>query len=234
MSIIIGIPAAVDDEATSSILGTYVPPIERLGGLPLILPYVKDKKTIEQFVAVCDGVFFTGGLDIEPSRYGETKKETCDMTAPLRDELEFAVFEAAFAAKKPMLCICRGLQLINAALGGKLYQDLPTETRVTLSHRQTEEKFEFSHDIVIKKDTPLFSLLNAERIRGNSFHHQAIKELGEGLSVMALSDDGIIEGIYHTSYPYLRAYQWHPERLFEKDESSRLIFADFINACNKK
>ena len=234
MSVIIGIPSVVDGEKNSSMLSTYAYAIEKAGGLPILLPYVADKELISRFSGLCDGFFFMGGADIEPSVYGEEKRETCDKTEPFHDELELALFDAALGTGKPILGICRGAQLINAALGGTLYQDIPTETDATLNHRQTEDKFEFSHDIVIKKNSPLYTLVKKDRVRGNSFHHQAIKKLADSLSVMAVADDGIIEGFYHRTHPYLRAYQWHPERLFDKDEASRLIFVDFINACNKK
>jgi putative glutamine amidotransferase len=234
MCTIIGIPASINELKDSSMLSTYAHAIESSGALPLLLPYVQKRDLIERFSSLCDGFFFTGGVDIEPARYGEEKKDTCEQTSPYRDELEFSLFDAVFATGKPILAICRGAQLINAALGGTLYQDLPTETDTTVAHRQTEEKFEFSHDIVIEKNSPLFSLFGKEIIRGNSFHHQAIKTLAEGLALTARAEDGIIEGFYHTSHPYLRAYQWHPERLFEKDSDAKLVFTDFINACKGK
>ena len=233
MSIIIGIPCSVDDERNSSLISTYALAIESVGALPLLLPYIKDKALISDFAGLCDGFFFTGGADIEPSRYGEEKSELCDKTNVYRDELEFSVFDSVFATGKPILAICRGAQLINIALGGTLYQDVPSQTNATLSHRQNEGRFEFSHDISVKKDTPLFSLVKKEQIRGNSFHHQAVKRLGDGLLAMAYSTDGIIEGFYHTSHPYLRAYQWHPERLFDKDSDNKLIFSNFIAACKE-
>jgi putative glutamine amidotransferase len=233
MSIVIGITPAVSDVGDSSLISTYSYAIEHSGATPIVLPYVTSKESIMHFADMCDGFFFTGGMDIEPAVYGQEKKETCDQTQPKRDELELALFEAAFATGKPILGICRGMQLINAILGGTLYQDIPTETNATISHRQTEARFEFSHDIRVIKDSPLYSLLGKERIRGNSFHHQALDRLGDELKVLAESDDGIIEGFYHAVHPYLRAYQWHPERLFDKDCDARLIFSDFISACKE-
>ena len=233
MGIIIGIPSSINDEKISSLLATYVCAIESAGALPIMLPYINNKALIGSFTELCDGFFFTGGQDISPALYGEPTKSTCDEISPYRDELELEAFTQIYKTKKPILAICRGAQLINAALGGTLYQDIPTETDATFSHRQNEGKFEISHDIVVEKNSPLFSLVKSERIRGNSFHHQAVKRLGNELSVMARSDDGIIEGFYHTSHPYLRAYQWHPERLIEKDDNSKLIFTDFATACVK-
>lgn len=230
---IIGLLAAVDGEATTSIFRPYVHAIEVSGGMPLLLPYTENESVIRRFVGLCDGLFFTGGMDIVPARYGEQTSACCDETQPLRDALEFAVFNEAFPTGKPLLGICRGAQLINVALGGTLYQDLPSERPSPIAHRQSEGKFEFSHDITVLPDTPLHALLGTAHVRGNSFHHQAVKTLGEGLAVMATADDGVIEGLWAVDHPYLRAYQWHPERLYDKDENSRVLFQDFISVCAK-
>lgn len=114
------------------------------------------------------------------------------------------------------------------ALGGTLYQDIPSEIKTTLPHRQTEPKDAPSHEVQLLDGAPLKALTGKNRIPANSFHHQAIKRLGEGLRVMAVADDGVIEAVYHTGDRYLRAYQWHPERLYDSDEDNRLLFDDFI------
>ena len=230
---IIGILAEVDAERAARVQNTYVKVIEDMGGLPILLPYVEKEESFGCFAALCDGFFFSGGADLHPSRYGEEIKPMCAEIQEHRDEIEFRAFEKIIGTKKPILAICRGAQLINAALGGTLYQDIPSEISTPILHRQAEEKFEFSHGVNISKNTPLYELLEAEKIRANSFHHQAIKALGEGLRVMATADDGIIEAVYSTDYPYLRAYQWHPERLYEKDGHNRKIFEDFIAACDR-
>lgn len=232
MKPIIGILAEVDIECNTKVQSAYINAIEQSGGFPILLPYVKETDTIEGFVNLCDGFLFTGGADLAPQRYGEHPKATCGATECNRDELEFKVFQKVIGTSKPILAICRGTQLVNVALGGKLYQDIPSEIPTQISHRQCEPKFSPSHSIKVLQNTPLFNLMEKERISANSFHHQAIKTLGEGLKVMALADDDIIEAIYLTGERYLRAYQWHPERLCETDAHNRLIFDDFIKACN--
>lgn len=132
------------------------------------------------------------------------------------------------------MAICRGAQLVNVALGGTLYQDIPTEIISNIPHRQTEPKDSHSHEICVFENTPLRNLVMSERIKVNSFHHQALKLLGNGLSVMATADDGVIEAVYSTEHPYLLAYQWHPERLFDADNLNRVLFTDFIDACEVK
>lgn len=234
MKPIIGILGEVDGNLVTAVRRNYISAIERAGGAPMLFPYVENNGILDEMIDLCDGIFFTGGKDIDPARYNEIKKETCGEIQQNRDDLEFRAFTKAFEAKKPIFAICRGAQLVNVALGGTLYQDIPSEINTELIHRQTVGEFEYSHDVNIVKDTPLYDLIGSERIKANSFHHQAVKELGEGLAVMAKSDDGIVEALYYMGDRYVRAYQWHPERLFDKDVCNRSIFDDFIRNCMRK
>ncbi len=233
MTPIIGMLGEVDAEKSTIVQTAYLRSIENAGGTPVLLPYTQEKKTVERFVSLCDGFVFTGGGDVHPNRYGEEMKETCGTPDVMRDELELAVFASAYKAGKPILAICRGIQILNVAMGGTLYQDLPTEYPVKLFHRQKEPKFSPSHGVKIMENTPLHTLIGAEEMTANSFHHQAVKDLAAGLEVMALSDDGVIEAVYAPGKGYLRAYQWHPERLAGTDENNHLLFEDFIKACGK-
>ncbi len=126
------------------------------------------------------------------------------------------------------------MQLINVALGGTLYQDIPSELETSVLHRQTEPKFSTSHEVKIAIGPPLHSLVSEDRMSANSFHHQCVKELAKDLQPMAFADDGIIEAVYFKGERYIRAYQWHPERLYDKDPQNRKIFEDFIEACTLK
>lgn len=229
--IIIGILGVVDDEIITKLQNTYTKAIESAGGVPIIFPYVESEESLDAFVNICDGFLFTGGADIAPERYGEEKKSTCGSIHYYRDELEFNAFKKIYPTNKPIMAICRGEQFINVALGGTLYQDIPTEIPSGIPHRQSEDKDSPSHSVKIIRETPLWHLIAEERMTANSFHHQAIKTLGKNLSVMAFADDGIIEAVYSSEPRYLRAYQWHPERLFEKEKSNLALFSDFIEAC---
>ena len=231
---IIGILGIVDDETVTKLQSTYTRAIEISGGAPMLLPYVQKDGSIESFVRICDGFLFTGGVDIDPCHYGEKIKAECGEIQRYRDEFEFKAFKKAYQSDKPIMAICRGAQLVNVALGGALYQDITSEIKTTVLHRQTEPKNAPSHTVNLLADTPLKSLLSKERIQANSFHHQAIKTLGNGLRVMALADDGVIEAVYSTENRYIRAYQWHPERLFEIDENNRALFEDFTAACKAR
>lgn len=230
---VIGILGAVDDEKTTQLQNTYTRAIESAGGTPLLLPYTDKDESINAFVRICDGFLFTGGVDVNPSHFGEEKKHTCGNIQIYRDKLEFRAFEKIYPSGKPIMAICRGAQLVNVALGGTLYQDIPTEAPSNVPHRQSEPKNSPSHYVKIISGTPLWSSILKERACANSFHHQAIKVLGSGLRVMAVADDGIIEAVWSEEHEYLRAYQWHPERLCETDEDNRRLFEEFIAACRK-
>ena len=228
---IIGALAEIDNELSTRVQNPYIRAIERSGGIPVLFPYVDDGETVEHLVDICDGFFFTGGADIDPKRYGEEPRETIGDVQEPRDEFEFNVFQRVIKTSKPILAICRGAQLVNVALGGTLYQDIPSEVQTKILHKQSEPKFSHSHDVRIMANTPLYEMMRTERIKANSFHHQAIKMLGDGLEIMAVAEDGIIEAVYSSGSQYIRAYQWHPERLFEIDTQNRIIFEDFIRVC---
>ena len=234
MKPLIGVMGIIDDDKTLTLGFTYVDCIEKSGGVPVVFPYVSNDETMDEFVRLCDGFCFSGGKDVEPNRYGERVKDGCGIIHKHRDELEFKVFKKALSAQKPILGICRGAQVVNVALGGSLYQDIPTECPSRIAHRQTQAKTEPSHAINVVENTPLHALTGKLRIDGNSFHHQAIQNLGNGLAVMATADDGIIEAIYSLRERYIRAYQWHPERLYAFGEDNKKIFDDFIENCRVK
>lgn len=233
MKPIIGILAVVDDEKTTSCAQSYVDVIEKSGGIPLLLPFVNNEETVCAFVELCDGFMFTGGKDVAPKRYGEETSDGCGIIQEHRDFLEFAVFSKAVKTQKPILGICRGMQVINVGLGGTLYQDIANAFCTSILHKQTEPKSEPSHSVRVEKDTPLYALTGKEIIPANSFHHQAVKTLGKGLKAMAWADDGVMEAAYLDGARYIRIYQWHPERLYYIDENQRKIFTDFISACQK-
>ena len=228
---IVGVLAEVDAEKRCSVMQAYLAAIESSGGAPFLLPYSEEEGTLQALLSFCDGVLFTGGADISPSLYGEETREACGEIYPYRDRLEMRAFSLVMEKNLPILAICRGAQLVNAALGGTLYQDIPTEYETAIGHRQSEPRYAHSHEVHVLAGTPYHRLIRAERIRANSFHHQAIKTLGRGLSVMAKADDGIVEAVYLEGDRYLRAYQWHPERLCGHDPNHRAIFDDFIEAC---
>ena len=230
---IIAVTQNINSDGATSILPQYIEALENAGAEVMLLPYTDKPSEIVDMLQKSDGACFTGGIDVDPKRYFEEKMSCCGDTEDKRDLFELGLFFVAMQENKPILGICRGLQLINVALGGTLYQDIPSMCITDISHTQSEPRFEHSHEVNVIKDTPLYSLVGAERIKANSFHHQAIKDIGEGLEIMAQADDGIIEAVYAKNRKYLRAYQWHPERIYQIDKNQALIFEEFISACKE-
>lgn len=210
-------------------LPRYFDAVEAAGGLPLILPFTPHLEDVEQMAQLCDGFLFTGGHDIAPQLYEEEPTGQCGPLAPHRDELEGELFHrAVFALDKPVLGICRGLQLINVLMGGALYQDIPTqwELGTRLDHQQQKPYDAPSHSVTLAKDSPLYTLVGEGTLRVNSMHHQGIRRLAEGLSPMAYAEDGLLEAVWMPDRRFVWGVQWHPEYL--SDETSSLLFRELV------
>ena len=228
---IIGITPEIAENGNVSLRYAYTHAIELAGGIPLVLPCTEDDALLEELVSVCHGFVFSGGEDIDPRHYGEEALPACGEIAPRRDTFDLRLFHKVFPTGKPILGICRGEQLINVALGGTLWQDLPSQTPSPILHKQPQGDFAHSHCVELLPDAILAAITGKTRIAANSFHHQAIKDLGHGLAVVARADDGIIEAVHHTTHPFLLALQWHPERLCDIDVDARALFRAFLEAC---
>lgn len=178
---------------------------------------------------MCDGFLFTGGQDVAPAVYDTEKSELCGECSPERDTMEKLLLDVAMKRDMPVLGICRGIQFINAVLGGTLWQDIPKQFSDKLSHCQKPPYDKSVHDVVIEGDSPLNKLLKQEHIAVNSYHHQGVRELSPKLKCMASASDGLIEAVYSPEHKFLWAVQWHPEFSYKTDENSRLIFKEFVN-----
>jgi putative glutamine amidotransferase len=232
---IIGIIASAKDVGDVSAPTTYTAAIEGAGGVPVILPCGDNFDMYDHFLDLCDGFMFTGGCDIHPARYGEQTLPACGSIQDHRDIIELAFFEKAIKIDKPIIAICRGIQVVNVALGGTLYQDIPSQLETDILHKQTQERCEPSHSVTVVENTPLHAMTGGKTtIVANSFHHQAIKALGRGLEVMARAQDGVIEAVFMPEKKHVRAYQWHPERLWRIDTDNQSIFAQFVDACRNE
>jgi len=229
---LIGVIPLIDEFKESYwMLPGYLNGLLQAGGLPVMLPLTSDRETLQQCVETCDGFLFTGGHDVSPSLYGEETLPVCGACCPERDEMEAYLFAQALERNQPILGICRGIQLINALMGGTLYQDLPTQKPSLLEHHQTPPYDEPIHTVKLVEHTPLAELFpEKEVLEVNSYHHQAIKTLAPGLQPMAYAPDGLVEAVYAPGKKYLWAVQWHPEFSFEKDANSRAIFQSFVQA----
>ena len=230
---VIGIMPLVDMERESYwMIPGYMKGIEEAGGIPVMLPLTTNQKIIQKLVERFDGFLLTGGQDVSPELYGEKIMPECGQINSERDEMERILIEKVFEMDKPMLGICRGIQILNAVLGGTLYQDLPMQYQSEIEHHMTPPYDRVVHKVVLKGDTPLYSILNVREIGVNSYHHQAIKDLSEKLKIAAVSEDGIIEGVYMPDKKFVLATQWHPELSYISDKNSMKIFEAFVNAAS--
>lgn len=229
MKPIIGILPTVDNNKKSYVLNSYVHALEISGAASIMLPYTENQECIEAFSPLCDGFLFSGGGDVAPSLYNEEKSESCGEITPYRDSIELSAFKLLLKTGKPILGICRGAQIINVALGGTLHQHIPTMIENSIDHSPSLPHNALAHEVILDSNSPLFYLLKKRSIEVTSRHHQSVKQLGYGLSVMASSSDSVIEGIYMPKHRFLWGVQWHPESTVDCDHSSIEIFKHFIN-----
>lgn len=210
----------------------YLFSVEAAGGIPLILPIFDDPEALDRYTAMCDAYIVPGGIDVNPISYGEQPHPLLEATRLDYDEYQLHLIKRMLRTEKPMLAICRGIQIMNVAFGGTLYQDVSLHSPGTMRHLQREiMPGGISHKVIIEEGSILQRLYGNE-LWTNSYHHQAIKDLGEGLRVTARAEDGIIEAVEAVDHPYMHAVQWHPESFFVRKDNYMLpIFEDFIKAC---
>lgn len=209
----------------------YCRAIIRAGGIP-IMTLAGD---VEDYAEIADGVLFTGGRqDIVPSLYGDENRKAlgCD---PELDDFELKLFDAFYKRKKPIMGICRGIQLINVALGGTMIQDIPDEIPERSAHLGEQIGNIPMHPVMATPGS-LFHTLFGEEFKTNSHHHQAVKDCGKGMFASGITDDGVIEAIEHESLPIYGA-QWHPERQTGEENldltNMMPLFEHFVNQCKK-
>lgn len=203
----------------------YAEAVIKAGGAPLMLPNVTAEVT-DDLIAVADGLLLAGGGDFDPELFGQTPHPNLGRVDPVRDALELALYRGARARGVPVLGICRGLQAINVAEGGSLHQHLP-DVDGALQHMQRDNAGAPHHAIRFDVDSRLAAAYGSERIRSNSYHHQAIDRLGDGLRAVGWSDDGLVEAIEADGGAPVVAVQWHPEMSFERYPDQFAPFALF-------
>ncbi|MDN5326149.1 MAG: putative glutamine amidotransferase [Moorella sp. (in: firmicutes)] len=223
----IGLTCDLDPERGRIVLReAYCRAILAAGGLPVLLPNIPPEKAAG-YLEIVDGFLLTGGGDIEPSIFGARATASLYKVLPQRDAFELALTRAALAGGKPILAICRGIQVLNVAAGGDLYQDIPAEVPGALNHDQEQPRDQPSHMVTTVPGTRLAGLLGPEA-RVNSLHHQAVRRLGDGLRVAVLAPDGVIEGIEGQGKSLVLGVQWHPEDLYLGDGRQKALFEYFV------
>ncbi len=209
----------------------YLDGIAAAGGIPVVLPLTEEEQVLRQLANDVDGFLMTGGQDVSPALYGEERLDSCGEDLPVRDGMESRIFQLCLERDVPVLGICRGIQLMNVLLGGTLYQDLPSQHPTETEHHMSPPYDRPVHQVEICKGTPLFDLIQTERMDVNSYHHQAVRDKAPALQTMAVSEDGLIEAVCLPERPFVWAVQWHPELSWRTDEKSRRIFEAFVGRC---
>lgn len=222
-------------EPTYFLRARYVRAIEELGGVPVILPLVADRPSRRYLLQKVDGLLLTGsGPDLSPALYGERRRYQFPVVAVRRSDFEMSLVRLALRHGVPTLAICGGMQTMNVACGGSLYQDIPAQVADTLQHRQTPPATRVSHSVSVTAGSLLQRIVQRSRLQVNSSHHQSVKAVGHPLIASATAPDGIIEAIEHPTHRFFLGLQWHPEFLFERHRSHRRLFEAFLRAAARR
>jgi putative glutamine amidotransferase len=221
-------------ERWEAIRDNYTGAIRAAGGTPLILPIADDDPgLIADYLAGLDGLLFTGGEDVAPAYYGEIRDERCQEPDPERDLFEMQLAREALATPLPILGICRGLQLLNVAAGGTLYQDIGCRPG-TLPHHAAKgaDRRKLIHSVRVLQGTRLHAIMGVTESLVTSTHHQFVKDLAPGFRVVAESlEDGIVEGVEQPAHPLRVAVQWHPERMYRDYPAQLALFQALVAAA---
>lgn len=221
-------------EATYFLRARYIRAVEELGGIPLILPLVADPAARRRLLDGVDGLLFTGsGPDLPPKLYGERKRYKFPMVSERRADFELEMVRQARARDLPLLGICGGMQTVNVACGGSLFQDIPAQVSSAMDHRQKKKAVYVSHAVSITSQSLLRTVVASETLMVNSSHHQSVKRVAPSLIASALAPDGIVEAIESPRHRFLLAVQWHPEFLFERHVGHRRLFEALLRAARR-
>lgn len=215
----------------------YFLALAAVGALPWMVPLLRDEDTLRGTYERLDGVFIAGGVDMHPESYGEEVHQLCGRTDRDRDRVELLFARWALEEGKPIFGVCRGMQVINVAAGGSLYQDCGEHFPGSMKHDYFPnagfERDYLAHAVQLEPGTNLRAILGADEVQVNSMHHQGIKRLGEGLRSSAHAPDGLIEALEAGDHRFAVGVQWHPEALIDSDEPTRSLFAAFIAAARE-
>ncbi|MFQ5484436.1 MAG: gamma-glutamyl-gamma-aminobutyrate hydrolase family protein [Desulfobacterales bacterium] len=208
----------------------YSSAVYHSGGAPILLPTAQNHESLQSICERIDGLILTGGPDVDPHFYGEEPLPRLGEVDEAIDLTELSVVKIALKEDLPILGICRGIQVLNVSEGGTLYQDIANQVKKSINHLQKKDKRVNAHDVRIDGNTLLHSIFKRKKIRVNSRHHQAIKDLAPSLIATAWAQDGIIEAVENSSKSFVIGVQWHPEGTWEKDVFSKKLFRSLIQA----
>ena len=207
----------------------YIQSIRYSGGLPLLLPLVRSDTLLDQYISLCSGFLFCGGGDITPLLFGQEPRKGNGETSITVDLFQIRLMKKVLASRKPVLAICRGMQVLSVACGGTIWQDLSLIPGNTINHMQhSPSRSDVSHRIRTERGS-LIRHCAGPTLLVNSFHHQAVNAPGQGVSVTARALDGTIEAIEIEDHPFAAGVQWHPECMYRTSREMRVLFQEFIS-----
>jgi len=212
----------------------YVEGVAGAGGVPVVLPPVGDERAAEAVIQSLDGLLLSGGSDLDPRYYGEEPVPELGPTIPERDAFEMALVGLALGRGMPIFGICRGMQVLNVALGGTLYQDLPSQWEGdVLKHRQDTPKWQPTHEVEVGDGSYIAGVMDRGMVKVNSYHHQGIRDLADGLVVTGRSSDGVIEAVEASdlSKRWLLGVQWHAEAMRGAGPQQERLFEAHVSAA---
>lgn len=224
---IIGITCGLN-ESSNSIGSEYISAIESAGGTPIALTLVKTNECIDDYIRIIDGLLLSGGVDADPILYNEEPHPALGRIDVDRDKVEIQLISKAISIGLPILGICRGIQILNVVAGGTLYQDINASFNNVLKHRQNAPGYYGTHGIEIYSESRLIKIIGQSKIRVNSFHHQAVKEVAPGFIISAVAHDGVIEGIESVNNKFAIGVQFHPELMWQNNPPINALFTEFI------
>ena len=214
---------------------SYVNALLKAGAAPLLIPHIADKAVLRAVYERLDGLLLPGGGDIDPAHYGEDRHERCNEPSAERDDTELALAWWAMEGQMPILAICRGIQVLNVALGGSLFQDIGSQIAGAERHDwyPNHPRDRLSHTVAISPDTRLARIAGTTSLPVNSLHHQSLKDLAPGLVETGRSPDGIIEAVEAPDHPFAIGVQWHPEELAGGDARAQRLFDAMVEASRR-
>lgn len=224
----------MEEQDISICVWDYINAVQLSGGLPLVLPNIEGEDNIDSLLEVADGILFSGGEDVHPRHFNEEIMVNNLKISEKRDSFELPLARRAILMDIPLLGICRGMQLLNIAAGGNIYQDIAMQYKGGLSHRKPDSrKADIMHNVKINKGSRLYEIYSTETKGVNSFHHQAVKDLAPGLTASAFAEDGLIEAYEHKGERFFVGVQWHPEMLCEKYPEELGLFKSFVKSSGE-
>lgn len=231
---LIGITPFYDyDKGQTYIKRGYCEGIVEAGGVPVVLPVVCEEELLSDLFSHISGLLLAGGPDVDAKYFSEPNMPCNGTISPFRDAMEIYLARKAISEGMPVLGICRGIQVMNIAMGGNIYQDIYTQVRdkALIKHSQEAPTWYPAHEVTLEEGSKIRQAYGVEKLEVNSFHHQALKDAAEGFEITAGAPDGTIEAVEYNGHPFAVGVQWHPELMWKEDRLHLKLFEAFVESC---